>query len=193
MLDLTVSGAGGLDTGVEAANTWYYVYVIGDTTRVNPIDGVFSADQMNPTLPAGYDVFRRVGVVRNDAASDIIDFQNFGHNADRVTRYRSERSTRQVLAAGAASGVNPTAVNLTNFVPPTSRNAQIEALEMGTQPLELYRQGGGGTNPMLYQIEAGDQAVIAFYATNNGQNIGYNHPAAGGLADIYVSGFAESL
>jgi len=66
-VDITVSGAGGLDTGVEASNTWYYLHVIYNPTT-DVVAGLISASSGAPTLPSGFDVFRRVGVVRNDAS-----------------------------------------------------------------------------------------------------------------------------
>lgn len=61
VVDVTASGAGGLDTGVEAANTWYFAHVIADSTGVNPARGLLSASPVAPVLPVGYDRFRRVG------------------------------------------------------------------------------------------------------------------------------------
>ena len=71
---LSSSGVNGLDTGTEASDTWYAVYVIADSTGSNPTEGLFSLSFTSPTLPAGYDVFRRVGAVRNDGSSNIENF-----------------------------------------------------------------------------------------------------------------------
>lgn len=51
LLDITVSGLGGLDTGTVANNTWYYVWVISNGTLVN---GIYSLSKTAPTMPAGY-------------------------------------------------------------------------------------------------------------------------------------------
>jgi len=72
--DITVSGAGGLDTGSEAANTWYAVYVIGDSTGINTPNTLISVSFTSPTLPSGYDKFRRVGWVRNNGTSNFFKF-----------------------------------------------------------------------------------------------------------------------
>ncbi|HQJ93188.1 MAG TPA: hypothetical protein PLI71_09985 [Clostridia bacterium] len=75
-IDVTVSGANGLDTGSEAPNTWYAVYVIYNPTT-GTIAGLLSADTTPPstanppTLPSGYTVWRNVGWVRNDASSNF--------------------------------------------------------------------------------------------------------------------------
>ena len=66
-IDITDSGANGLDTGSEAASTWYYIFRISGTSGEA---GLFSESFDNPTLPAGYTKFRRVGCWYNDASSN---------------------------------------------------------------------------------------------------------------------------
>lgn len=93
-IDITVSGVNGLDTGSEAANTWYAVHVIagdGQTTVTDPTAnnsqfpcqrravkqaGLLSLSGTAPTLPPGYSRFRRVGWVRNNGSSNFFQFTN---------------------------------------------------------------------------------------------------------------------
>ena len=90
--DITVAGANGLDAGVEAPSTWYAVYVLLDTTGVNPVASLLSASFAAPVLPAGYDKYRRMGCVRNDAGSDFAQFTDaefLGANVPMlVVKYR---------------------------------------------------------------------------------------------------------
>lgn len=74
--DITLSGAGGLDTGAEAANTWYYVYLIGKSTSPTSANMLLSVQPYSSgvTLPTGYDLAVRVGMVRNNVASNFIAF-----------------------------------------------------------------------------------------------------------------------
>jgi len=117
-IDLSTSGAGGLDTGSEASSTLYTVYIIADSTGTNPVDGVFSLNQTTPTLPAGYDYFRRVGAARNNSSSNIIDFVQEGNSNDRRMVYNTNASNVQVLSSGSASTY--TAVDLSDLMPVTS-------------------------------------------------------------------------
>src|SRR3990167_8919241 len=81
--DLAVAGVNGLDTGAEAGSTWYYVYIIvgeiapevNDTANaLQPpmrrtgasVASLLSASATAPTLPPGFNRFRRVGAVRNN-------------------------------------------------------------------------------------------------------------------------------
>lgn len=69
---------GGLDTGAEAASTFYYVWLIRDPTN-GITDVLFSLSATAPTLPTNYTKKRRIGSIRNDAASAILAYtQNAG-------------------------------------------------------------------------------------------------------------------
>lgn len=72
-VDITASGALGLDTGSEASSTWYYIWMI------MKLDGTLSAllsvSSTSPTLPSGYIYKKIIGAVRNDGSSNFIVFQ----------------------------------------------------------------------------------------------------------------------
>lgn len=74
-IDITASGANGLDTGSEASNTWYYIWVIYNGTTAA---GLISTSSTAPTMPSGYTYKALVGAVRNDGSSDFIDFKQNG-------------------------------------------------------------------------------------------------------------------
>lgn len=68
-VDLSTLGALGLDTGTIAADTWYYVFVIVDRDT-GTVSALASASQ-TPTLPSGYDGWRRIGTVRSNGSSQL--------------------------------------------------------------------------------------------------------------------------
>lgn len=72
-LDITTSGKNGLDTGAEAADTWYYVWMIWNPSTAE-VAGLLSASATSPTLPSGFTKKRLVGAVRNDGSSDFKQF-----------------------------------------------------------------------------------------------------------------------
>ncbi len=186
--DITAAGAGGLDTGSEAASTWYAVHVIGDTSRVNATDVMLSLSATAPTLPAGYDVFRRVGWVRNDGSSNLIDFIQFGSDQHRRIKYVDAVSNRQVLTAGSATAV--TAIALAALMPTTSQEAFIHAFQNGTQIADLYN---GTAGAILAQLQVGNELDLSSFPTDASQNIAYDHPAAGGSLDIWLEGYGDDL
>jgi len=107
-----------LDTGSEAADTWYAIHVIGDSDGVNPVDFLFSLSEDNPTLPVGYDSFRRIGWVRNDPSSDILSFEEIGTDKDRTVWWNQENTLTRILTNG--SDLTFTEIDASNYAPPTS-------------------------------------------------------------------------
>lgn len=69
-IDITASGANGLDTGAEANSTWYYIWVIGKDDGT--VAGLFSTSSTAPTLPSGYIYKRLIGAVRNDSSGNFV-------------------------------------------------------------------------------------------------------------------------
>lgn len=130
-VSLATSGAGGLDNGSEASNTWYYLYLIGNSTAATANSAVFStvneAATGTITLPTGYDVKHQLPLaVRNDNSSNIIPFwvMQWGPYETMVrfdvsfpghSTYTSSNSVTNVLAGGTAT--TSTAVTASSFVP----------------------------------------------------------------------------
>ncbi len=61
ILNPTSVGVNGLDVGSPVVSTVYAVYVIADSNNVNPTAGLLSLNTTTPALPAGYNIYRRVG------------------------------------------------------------------------------------------------------------------------------------
>ena len=127
--DITSSGANGLDTGAEAADTWYAVHIIdGD---VPAVASLLSLSATAPTLPATYTRFRHIGWVRNDSSSNFLEFIMVGPSRERLIEYQNiTRVNLRVLNNGSATAM--TAVSLSSLVPPTSEKAQMIGLALNT-------------------------------------------------------------
>jgi hypothetical protein len=117
-VNMAVMGAGGLDTGAEAASTWYAVFVIADSFGVNSPAGLFSLSSTAPTLPVGYDKFRRLGWVRNTGSSNFRKYSLVGSGYQRFFHYDESFSNLRVLTNGSATSF--TSVSLAAYVPPTA-------------------------------------------------------------------------
>ena len=72
-IDLTASGANGLDTGSEASGTIYAYWVIYNPTT-NIVAGLVSVSFTSPTMPSGYTYKRLVSFARNDGSSNLLIF-----------------------------------------------------------------------------------------------------------------------
>lgn len=67
---------GGLDAGSIAANSSYHAHVIGGDAVAE--DVIFSTSPVNPALPPGYTVSRRIGAIVTDASANIRLFLQTG-------------------------------------------------------------------------------------------------------------------
>jgi hypothetical protein len=191
VVNIAAAGVNGLDTGAEANNTWYFLYVIGDTTGVNPTVGIISAAQNSPAVfPAGYDVARRVGSVRNNAASDFRDFFCSGVGMSRSVQYRDALTGRQILTGGAAVAV--TDINLGSVVPPTSQQARLQYQQRGAIDGWLYADSAFALATYQRSIQGGATASDVMQTMAN-RHMGYANSAVGGLLDLWVTGYEEAL
>lgn len=185
-VNLTVSGAGGLDTGAEAADTWYAVFVIDDTNDVNNPIGLFSLSDTAPTLPAGYDVFRRVGWARNDGASNLYDFFQVGTGTTRTIRWVEDlTSTIQVLTGGGAQIF--TDIILTEFVPITSENAIVWGSAVNKN--FIFRPNGTTVEWMV----VAEGGALIFEILCPSQIIEYQGDSPAGDLDVSVLGYVDEL
>lgn len=130
-VNITASGANGLDTGTEAFDTWYYVYLIADSSGTNPTAGLLSGtnetDTGAITMPSGYDLKRQLPIaVRNDGSGNFIPFVQAGcfvRYLVNSTYYDGtgaidEAGTLNVLSGGDLTTF--TDVDMSSYVPPIS-------------------------------------------------------------------------
>ncbi len=106
-VDLTVSGANGLDTGAESANATYFLYVIYNPTTATTA-GLMSTNS-NPasgvTLPSGYTYYALAGACRNVTSDLRAQIQQ-----GRVV-YAAESTFVSALAATAANTLQSAAIS----------------------------------------------------------------------------------
>ena len=85
-VDITASGANGLDTGSEANKTWYYIFLIKNPTS-GAVAGLLSASNTAPTMPSGYTKKRLVGAIKNDWSGNFIPVQSYGAGRNKFVSY----------------------------------------------------------------------------------------------------------
>lgn len=129
-VDVRLVGAGGLDVGAVAANSFYYVYAIaGEAVGVS---AVASLSASAPALPAGYTTYRRLDSFRTDGLSNIFPFTKSGTGRDRRTLWFGI-DTWQILVNNGASNV-PALFSCIDAMPATS-GILIAALQIIADPL----------------------------------------------------------
>ncbi len=151
-VDLTVNGAGGLDTGSVAADSWYYLYLIaGVGVGVNAIA---SLSAVAPKLPTGYTTYRRLDTIRTNSAAEIIPFTKTGTGRDRRTDWLAVETFMQVLASGTST--TEAAVDCTDALPPGSTRLIAEGLLTAGGMVACYAKIGitGNTSGSPLQINA---------------------------------------
>jgi len=114
--DITDSGFNGLDTGTEAANTGYYIYIICKDDGLLP-GMLFSTNNINPTMPSGYTYRSQpIWFVSQDGSAEIRGFNQRG--CDGTFYYDNFQNAidngQQLQSSGWA------AVDMSEFVPSAS-------------------------------------------------------------------------
>ena len=125
-VSISSNGLNALDTGTIAASTIYYVYAIGssiygaDNGQDNaasqgnsgsttypdnylPAGCIISLVNGQPTLPFGYDMWRRIGAIRTTAGSAIEPFTQTGFGKNRTMRYQTPVAPGAAATAGTTS------------------------------------------------------------------------------------------
>jgi hypothetical protein len=103
------TNAGGLNTGAEAANTWYEVHLI-KRTDTGVVDVMFTTTANRATLPANYDKQRRIGWVRNDAGSALLQFTQVDDHFTLTTQVNDVSATATATAAAVTLTAPPNSI-----------------------------------------------------------------------------------
>ncbi len=189
-VDLTVSGALGLDTGAVAANTEYFMFLAFGGSGVT---GIASLSQGAPTLPAGFDThFRRVGTIMTDPGStDVMNFLQRGTGIERRYQWEVDRTTTlQVLTNGSAT--TWTAVDCSDVVPSTASTVTMIVTETGTRDGLLRPFGSVSPNGVVVAHQGDYQTFAEMFVSS--QQIEYDHDSGGARAlTIEITGFMEHL
>jgi hypothetical protein len=119
LINSTVNGINGLDTGTIAASTQYAIYVIGDSRGYNLVGGLLSlTSNAAPTLPFGYDSYRLLGFTATDGSSHFVYSTQKPQNMKYALQYVNSPAIT-VLTGGNATTF--TAIDLTtNSAIPTT-------------------------------------------------------------------------
>lgn len=106
--DVTVAGAGGLDSGGVAANIFYsYWFIYNSATNTDSC--LLSTSATAPSMPSGYTFKARVGWNRTGGASTFHRVRQIGNVAQYVVTAGTPTADLIVLAAGAAGTYSATA------------------------------------------------------------------------------------
>jgi len=183
--------------GAFSANSWIHFYWIRNGTTLACLASTV-APMTGPTFPSTYTHWSYATSVRFDGSSHLYKVEADGN----MVRYLDDESNLLVLTAGNATSF--TAVDMSAFVPPNSREVEVSAILQGLD-------SGIGVQHELQYRPTGSSAVIgiaraytqvgtipasaqqfAVLKTNSAQSIDYKFDAAfssSGGAYIIVVGY----
>lgn len=118
-VDIAVSGINGLDTGIEAADTWYSVWLVSGPSGTGGLLSIADGVSTQPTLPAGYDVAkRRVSWVRN-AGTDFRDYHVYQLGTSMVYLFDEDLAGGELTVVFLGNATVMTTVACAVGMPPT--------------------------------------------------------------------------
>ncbi|MDP6423260.1 MAG: hypothetical protein QGG14_00840 [Planctomycetota bacterium] len=120
--DISAAGAGGLFSGVVAADTWYAVFLIANSAT-GAVDSGFDTDEGAANRPAAFDKHRRLGWVRTDGSGFIRPFFMPAHEGR--SRWVCWQTEALVQSAGTATTYTDTTTSAATVVAPTAKRQQV--------------------------------------------------------------------
>ena len=177
--DISESGFNGLDTGTEAADTGYYMYVICKDQGLLP-GMLFSTSNINPTMPSGY-TYRSAPIwfASNDNSSNLLDFNQRGCNG--TCYYNNFQNVidngQQLQASGWA------AVDMSEFIPADSEALLLMRISgdvtAGSTTVRLTTDNGAAPASGIGTYFVGRLSSNGDVATSTWFNWGLSNSATG--------------
>lgn len=170
--NITTSGAGGLDTGSETADTWYSVWVVYNGTTVSSL---LSTSSTSPTMPSGYTYKARVAWIRNNASSNL--YRTLQHGNETVYVCGTNPVSKIIMASGNSGGIVP--VSISSYVPPTAYKIQIVYTHNNfSDTMIMPNNTGWGASYFIYGVSGNINSQVVEMVLES--------------SDIYWQGFAAS-
>lgn len=119
-----IVGVDGLDTGVLAPNTSYYIYVIYDNTLQRQAATLLSTSATAPVLPYNYSNFRRIGFGRTNSGAVFFPF--FQKNSNLNVGAYQYTSATAMLTGGTATTFTSIG-SFASYAPISVRRYYLEA------------------------------------------------------------------
>lgn len=119
LIDATVVGLNGIDTGALAANKLYNVFLVSDPLTGQPTGGIISLSA-TPYLPFSYSAYALIGYIATDASSHFL--QGYWTNNDSTTRLFMYDTPQTVVNSGHNTAYVTGAIDLSALVPPVDNN-----------------------------------------------------------------------
>lgn len=121
-INTSTTGANGIDTGARAANNWYNLFLISDSTNTR---GLVSLSETAPTMPGIYTYKVRIGAMRTDASGNFYGGLQRGNRMQyKLNLGALGTGYRQIFNSNAGQALWQ-AKSVSTFVPPTATAANV--------------------------------------------------------------------
>lgn len=189
-------GVNGVDIAVLVASSFYAVYAIGDSTNHQPTAGLLSLNATTPSLPYGYDMYRRIGWVLTDVSANILIFWQYGSGSGRTYYYDVGITA---LTAGTSATYAP--IVLTASVPPISTEVLFLATFTANAATDLahFLPFGSTATNGIAEFGYGSAAVqVGMITVPSALNAGvptvqYKVTSASDALTLLTAGFKDTL
>lgn len=132
-LNITTMGAGGLDTGALASNTWYYVYAIYNPTTQT--SATLISVSTAPTLPAGYTLFAPISSIYLDSGTHIRGFLQVNDTFQHLVG--SNLANAPILASGSVGNTTTpswSGASVSSAVAPRAKSIKLSLFGLFAGP-----------------------------------------------------------
>lgn len=192
-LDAATNGANGLDAGALANATWYAVHIISSSLNERKTATLLSTSATAPTMPPGYDTFRRIGWVLTDGSAEFLAVDIYGNGNERV--YKWDAIVTELNAVGNTSYTD---VDMASSVAPTANLVDLnwKLVPQAAGNISLLRKNGSSAtaNPQLIAsvVSVAGSGSITMNCDDD-QIIEYKTAHADDDLTLYVVGFTDFI
>lgn len=173
-IDLTTTGANGMDTGARPSNGWVYLYLISTGSVTAGLASATSPTAGNPTFPASYVYSVYVGAMYCDGSQNLRRTRQLGRDVQYVVPIDGASATLPVMDSGAKGTYSISApvwqsITVTSYVPLTASiiNVVLDANWTGAAggaiivaPNASYAGFGNSTGAVPGAVVAGNSCTL---------------------------------
>lgn len=195
-INTAANGVAGLDTGTMANDTFYAVYAIGDSYGANPGSAMISANLTSPLLPAGYDMYFRIGFIKTNGSAQILPFRQDGSGLDRWMWYDAAIATDITAGASAtfaavdcSDGIpanTPTMANFLCLFTPTAAEDTLELRPGASSATDGYARASGAVAGVV-------ETVNMICPTDSPNTDAIDYKVTGSAVAISVAAYLDQL
>ncbi len=192
-IDAGVNGVNGLDTGDQAASTWYNIFVVGSSNNNKQTCMMISTSATDPVLPEGFDIFKKVGMIYSDASTHFLlgfwvgdsNFRQFFHAASvKVLNDGTSATLAAISLDTAVPPVQNTPVYIQDEFTPATANDYVSYFPGDSTETVGPRTYGS----VAAKMNGGQHRVLSRLASSVAK-VKYINSAASGNVDVWVNSY----